>query len=91
MEGMNQFGIQYIYTWQCHNETPCIAILNKQKSLLFSKTEVSKVRQFLFGGRYQWEGEGNKKRVQEGEYGRSNYVLMYQNRKMKPKNWEKGG
>jgi hypothetical protein len=24
MEGMSQFGIEYIYTWKCHNETPCI-------------------------------------------------------------------
>jgi hypothetical protein len=21
----------YIYTWKCHKETPCVAILNKQK------------------------------------------------------------
>jgi hypothetical protein len=21
MEGMNQFGIQYVYMWKCHNET----------------------------------------------------------------------
>jgi hypothetical protein len=35
MEGMNQFGIQYICTWKCHNETPHIPILNKQKSLFF--------------------------------------------------------
>jgi hypothetical protein len=26
---MNQFGIQYIYIWKCHNETNCIVILNK--------------------------------------------------------------
>jgi hypothetical protein len=35
MEGMNQFGSSYIYTWKCHNENPCIATLNKQKYLFF--------------------------------------------------------
>jgi hypothetical protein len=32
--GMNQFRMQYIYTWKCHNENRCL----KQKCL-FSKTE----------------------------------------------------
>jgi hypothetical protein len=27
---MNQFELQYIYTYKSHKETPCIAILNKQ-------------------------------------------------------------
>jgi hypothetical protein len=31
IEGMNQFKLKYIHTLKCHNETPCIAILNKQK------------------------------------------------------------
>jgi hypothetical protein len=35
MEGMNQFRTIYIHTWKCHNETPCVAILNKQKCLFF--------------------------------------------------------
>jgi hypothetical protein len=29
MEGMNQFWIEYIYTWKSHNEILCIVILNK--------------------------------------------------------------
>jgi hypothetical protein len=28
---MNQFGLQYIYTWKCFKETPYVIILNKQK------------------------------------------------------------
>jgi hypothetical protein len=31
MEEMNQFGLQYIYTWRCHKATPFIAILSRQK------------------------------------------------------------
>jgi hypothetical protein len=30
---MNQFRLSYIYTWKCHKETPCIAILRKLKCL----------------------------------------------------------
>jgi hypothetical protein len=37
MEGMNQFGLQYICTRKCHYETPCIVILNKQKMFLYQK------------------------------------------------------
>jgi hypothetical protein len=35
-----------MYTWKCHNETPYIAILNKQK-FLFSKTKEKKLKQVL--------------------------------------------
>jgi hypothetical protein len=28
-----------------------------------------KIKQFLYGSGCQWEGEGHKKRVKEGEYG----------------------
>jgi hypothetical protein len=37
MEGMNQFGIHYIYTWKCHNGNLYKDILNKQKHLLKKK------------------------------------------------------
>jgi hypothetical protein len=37
IKGMNEFRLQYIYTWKCHNETPCKAILNKQKCNFFYK------------------------------------------------------
>jgi hypothetical protein len=43
---MNQFRIENIHTWKCNNETPCIAILNKQKCL-FSKKKDRKVEQVL--------------------------------------------
>jgi hypothetical protein len=36
---MNQFGLQYIYTWKYHKKSPCSAILNKQKCHHFTKTE----------------------------------------------------
>jgi hypothetical protein len=48
--------------WKCHNKTPFIDILNKQKCL-FSKTENRKVKQVLSGGWYQCEGGGYKERV----------------------------
>jgi hypothetical protein len=32
---MNQFGLQHIYTWKCHEEAPCVAILNKNVILFF--------------------------------------------------------
>jgi hypothetical protein len=28
-----------MHTWKCHNETPCILILNKQKCLFFKNGE----------------------------------------------------
>jgi hypothetical protein len=60
---MNQFGLQYMYTWKCHNETLHIAILNKQKCLFFfSKTENRKQSRSCLRGWYQWEGEDIKKR-----------------------------
>jgi hypothetical protein len=43
MEGINQFWL-----WKCHNQTPHLAILNKQKCL-FSKTEKRKVKQVMSG------------------------------------------
>jgi hypothetical protein len=49
---MIQFGIEYIYMWKCHNQTPCtVAILYKQKCLFFfkQKMENSKTKQVLSG------------------------------------------
>jgi hypothetical protein len=37
-----------MYAWKCHNETLCIGILNKQKSL-FSKTEQEHKRDPVWG------------------------------------------
>jgi hypothetical protein len=48
-------------------ETPSVAILNKQKCL-FSKTEDRKVNQVLTGGWHSGRG-GYKERVKEGEHG----------------------
>jgi hypothetical protein len=61
MEKMSQFRIQYINTWRCYNETLYIDVLNKKKSLFFSKMEDRKVKQVLSGGWYQWEGEDIRK------------------------------
>jgi hypothetical protein len=57
---MNQFGLQYIYTRKCLNETPCIAILNKQKNFFFSKLGNRKLKQVLSGGYQQQEQEGGR-------------------------------
>jgi hypothetical protein len=29
------WGTIHIFIWTCHNETPCITIINKQKCLFF--------------------------------------------------------
>jgi hypothetical protein len=39
MEGMNQFRIQYTYTWKCHNETLCVEILNKSVFFFSQKNQ----------------------------------------------------
>jgi hypothetical protein len=54
MEGMNQFGIQYIYTWKFHNETLRIDYL-KQKYLFFQNGGQGE-KHVLFGGLLPEEG-----------------------------------
>jgi hypothetical protein len=39
IEDMNQFKLKYIYTRKCHKESPCRAILNKQKMSFFKNRE----------------------------------------------------
>jgi hypothetical protein len=56
MEGMSQFGIQYISTWKCHNEIPCVAILNKQKFLVKNGGQEGKIGP-VWGLAPMWEGE----------------------------------
>jgi hypothetical protein len=34
---VNQFGLQYIYTWKCHKEMPWVAIFNKNVIFFFYK------------------------------------------------------
>jgi hypothetical protein len=53
--------------WKCDNETPCIAMLNKQKHVVFFKQENVKVKQVLSGGWYQCVWGGYKERVLEGQ------------------------
>jgi hypothetical protein len=64
-------GYEYIFTWKCHKETPCVAILNKQIYHFFSSTKLEnkRVEQVLSRGWYQWEGGESGKRVRESEYG----------------------
>jgi hypothetical protein len=63
MENMNQFGIQYIYMWKCHNETLCIDVLNKQKFLFFPKMKDRNVNQALTGVGTSGKRGKNKERV----------------------------
>jgi hypothetical protein len=54
----------YLYTYvyfiyKCHNETPCITIINKQKCLS-KNMKFKKIKQILSGGWYQWEGGGHE-------------------------------
>jgi hypothetical protein len=73
---MNQFGLLYIYTWKCHKETPCVAILNNEKCHFFLLLFLYKIGEQEGGtgpawdrGWYQWEGEGFGEMVKESEYG----------------------
>jgi hypothetical protein len=55
--------------WKCHKETPCVAILNKQKYHLFFPffckigEQEGGTGPDYGGGQYQWEGEGGEERV----------------------------
>jgi hypothetical protein len=45
---MSQFKLEFIYTWKCHKETPCIAILNNEKyHFLKTQLENRRVEQVL--------------------------------------------
>jgi hypothetical protein len=55
----------------CHKETPCIAILNKNVIFFFFykiKEQGGQNRSCL-GGWYQWEGGGCGEMVKEDKYG----------------------
>jgi hypothetical protein len=70
---MNQFGI---YTWKCHKETLCVAILNRQECLFFFFNRLEN-RRVLGGTRGRGdEGKG---------YGRMSMLCTrYVNGKMMP-------
>jgi hypothetical protein len=38
-----QLELQYINTWKCHNETPCLAVLHKQ-NVFFQKLKKRKMK-----------------------------------------------
>jgi hypothetical protein len=42
---MNELWALYLYTWKCHNETPCITVWNKQKCLFFFFLQKQRTRQ----------------------------------------------
>jgi hypothetical protein len=65
---VNNLGYIICIHGKCPNETPCIAILNKQKCR-FSKTENRNVNQVLPGGLVSVGGGGYKEREKEGECG----------------------
>jgi hypothetical protein len=54
-----------MYTWKCHNEAPCIAILNNQKCLLFFPKNRTDCKTGPVWGLYQWEGGDYKESVEE--------------------------
>jgi hypothetical protein len=51
--GVRQKGA---YTWKCHNEIPCVAILNKQKFLVKNGGQEGKIGP-VWGLAPMWEGE----------------------------------
>jgi hypothetical protein len=50
---MNQFGLQYVYTWICQNETLYADVLNKQKYVFFQK--------------WRQEGKTGEKKMETGK------------------------
>jgi hypothetical protein len=57
-----------MYTWKCHKETPCRAILNKKKKSFFKNREQEGKTGPVWGLAAVGRG-GYKERVWEGEYG----------------------
>jgi hypothetical protein len=79
---MNQFRLQYIYTWKCHNETHFVAILNKQKCP-FLKSREQKGRTGPVSGL----GTNAREKVIRKKYRRVNVVEIlctHKNGKMRP-------
>jgi hypothetical protein len=74
---MNQFKLQYIYTQKCHKETPCIAILNKQKchSFLLQNGRTGVWNRLCLGDLVPVGGERMWRKGEEDEYG-TNTVLI---------------
>jgi hypothetical protein len=68
----------YIYIWKCHSETPCEAILYKQKCP-FSKTENSCCLGVGISGRGKIYGKGKGEQIWW-----IYYILIYENRKIRP-------
>jgi hypothetical protein len=65
LEEIKQIGLQYIFMWKCHKETPCVAI---SKMLLFSfllykNQRIGGQTRSCLRGWYQWGGEGVKERA----------------------------
>jgi hypothetical protein len=80
---MNQFGLHYIYTWKCHKETPCIAILSKNAIFPPAITEKKKAKQVLYEEWLPWE---ERKTLGKGVGGCKHWkysVHMYVNVKMR--------
>jgi hypothetical protein len=62
-----EFGIQYIYTWKCHNETLCIDLLSKQKKIFFKIGGQEGKTGPVWGASTSGRWGGYKERVGEGE------------------------
>jgi hypothetical protein len=67
IEGMNQFGLSYIYTWKCQGNS-LYSYLKQTKMYFFfflQKTENRKLKQVLSGPLVSVVGGGYKERIQE--------------------------
>jgi hypothetical protein len=60
---MNQLGLDYIYTWKYHKETPCVALYLKQSKMSFFPFFLF----FLFLPQNQRTGGKNKSLGRRGE------------------------
>jgi hypothetical protein len=63
---VKQFRLYYIYTWKCHKETPCVAILNKQKCLFFFFIYKIKEQESRTGSSLGVSASGSMEEVRKG-------------------------
>jgi hypothetical protein len=78
---MNQFGLQNIYTWKCHKETPC-SYLNKNVIFFFENGEQEGKIGPVCGVGTSGRGDIRKRSRRMNVV--KCYPLVYENGKMRP-------
>jgi hypothetical protein len=55
-----------IYTWKCHKETPCVALLNKQKCLFKTKQNKNREQEGKTGPVWGFGTNGRGEDIRKG-------------------------